>query len=113
MTVWNAQKQPTLDFEPGIGQGIVDELKGISSQLLTDKRNALTQYLAKSEKRNEALSPHATSRRLGDHHDQKHCAASIVLVVSFRFHNFGPRPTKLRPGVLDTGFPVGSGLIMR
>jgi len=65
ITVWNAQKHTTLDFEPGIAQGIVDELKGISSQLLSDKRDALTQYLAKSEKRNEALSPHVNLTKIG------------------------------------------------
>src|SRR6266571_2073836 len=65
ITAWNAQKHTTLDFEPGIAQGIVDELKGISSQLLSDKRDALTQYLAKSEKRNEALSPHVNLTKIG------------------------------------------------
>jgi len=65
ITVWQAQKHTTLDFEPGIAQGIVDELNGISSQLLTDKRDALTKYLAKSEKRNEALSPHANLKKMG------------------------------------------------
>lgn len=60
MTIWNGQKHTTLDFEPGEAQGIVDELKGISSQQLTDKRNGLTQYLAKSEKRIITLSPVVT-----------------------------------------------------
>src|SRR5713226_4098141 len=59
ITVWKAQKHTTLDFEPGEAQGIVDELKGISSQQLADKRNSLAQYLAKSEKRITTLSPHA------------------------------------------------------
>jgi hypothetical protein len=66
ITVWNAQKHTTLDFEPGEAQGIVDELKGISSQQLTDKRHGLAQYLAKSERRITTLSPHANLTKIGD-----------------------------------------------
>ena len=59
IAVWNAQKHTTVDFQPGVAMGVVDELRAISSRPLTDKRNALTQYLTKSEKRLAVLSPHA------------------------------------------------------
>lgn len=63
ITVWKAQKHTTVDFEPGVAGGVVEELRVISSRPLTDKRNALTQYLAKSEKRLATFSPHAELRK--------------------------------------------------
>ena len=65
ITVWQAQKHTTLDFEPGVAKGVVDELRAISSRPLTDKRNALTQYLTKSEKRLATFSPHAELTKIG------------------------------------------------
>ena len=65
ITVWKAQKHTTVEFEPGVAKGVVDELKAISSHPLTDKRSALTQYLAKSEKRLAAFSPHANLTKIG------------------------------------------------
>lgn len=65
IAVWKAQKHTTVDFEPGVAMGVVDELRAISSRPLTDKRNALTQYLTKSEKRLAALSPHAELTKIG------------------------------------------------
>jgi hypothetical protein len=65
IAVWNAQTHTTVDFEPGIAKGIVDELTAISSQRLTNKRDALTRYLAKSEKRVATLSPHAELTKIG------------------------------------------------
>ena len=59
ITLWKAQPHAALDFEPGVAMGVVDELRAISSRPLTDKRNALTQYLTKSEKRLAALSTHS------------------------------------------------------
>jgi hypothetical protein len=64
INVWNAQRHTTLDFAPGEAQGIIDELKEISSQRLSDKRNALTQFLAKSEKHITTLSPHANLTKI-------------------------------------------------
>jgi hypothetical protein len=58
IAAWKAQKHTTLDLETGTLQGIVDNLKEISSQK-ANKRNALSQYLEKSEQRIETLSPHA------------------------------------------------------
>jgi len=65
ITVWKAQKHTTVDFEPGVAKGVVDELRAISSRPLTDKRNALTQYLTKSEKRLAMFSPHAELTKIG------------------------------------------------
>ena len=65
ITVWKAQKHTTVDFEPGVAKGVVDELRAISSRPLTDKRNALTQYLTKSEKRLATFSPHAQLTKIG------------------------------------------------
>jgi hypothetical protein len=65
ITVWKAQKHTTVDFEPGVAKGVVDELRAISSHPLTDKRNALTQYLTKSEKRLAKFSPHAELTKTG------------------------------------------------
>jgi hypothetical protein len=58
ITLWKAQKHTTLDLDTGTLQGVVDELKEISSQK-TNKRDALNQYVTKSEQRIETLSPHA------------------------------------------------------
>lgn len=66
IAAWNAQKHTTVDFEPGVAMSVVDELRAMSSRPLTDKRNALTQYLTKSEKRLAALSPHADLTKIGD-----------------------------------------------
>jgi len=66
ITIWKSQKHTTLDFEPAIAKGIVDELNGISSKSsLTNKRDALTRYIAKSEKRIATLSPHANLTKIG------------------------------------------------
>ncbi len=65
ITVWKAQKHTTVDFEPGVAKGVVEELRAISSRPLTEKRNALTQYLTKSEKRLGAFSPHAQLTKIG------------------------------------------------
>jgi hypothetical protein len=65
ITVWKAQKHTTVDFEPGVADGVVEELRVISSHPLTDKRNGLTQYLAKSEKRLATFSPHAQLTKIG------------------------------------------------
>jgi len=65
IAVWNAQKHTTVDFQPGVAMGVVDELRAISSRPLTDKRNALTQYLTKSEKRVAMFSPHAALTKIG------------------------------------------------
>jgi hypothetical protein len=65
VTVWRAQKHTTVDFEPGVAKGAVDDLRAISSRPLTDKRKALTQYLTKSEKRLAAFSPHAGLTKIG------------------------------------------------
>jgi hypothetical protein len=53
ITLFKAQKHTTLDLETGTLQGVVDELKGISS------RDALSKYLTKSEERISTLAPHA------------------------------------------------------
>ena len=66
VAVWKAQKHTTIDFEPGEAEGIVNELKAMSSRQLTDKREVLTQYLAKSEKRIATLSPHAFLTKTGE-----------------------------------------------
>jgi hypothetical protein len=63
ITVWKAQQHTTVDFDPGVAKGVVEELKAISSRPSTDKRNALTQYLTKSEKRLATFSPHAELRK--------------------------------------------------
>src|SRR5260370_3550133 len=63
ITVWKAQTHTTVDFEPGVASGVVEELRAISSHPLTDKRNALTQYLTKIEKRLATFSPHAELRK--------------------------------------------------
>jgi hypothetical protein len=65
ITVWKAQTHTTVDFEPGVAKGVVDELRAISSHPLTNKRDALTQYLAKSEKRIATFSPHAELTKIG------------------------------------------------
>jgi hypothetical protein len=65
ITVWKAQKHTSVDFEPGVAKGVVDELGAISSHPLTDKRNALTQYLTKSEKRLATFSPQAELTKTG------------------------------------------------
>jgi hypothetical protein len=65
ITVWNSQKHTTVDFEPGVAKGVIEELRAISSHPLTDKRNALTQYLTKSEKRLAMFSPHAELTKIG------------------------------------------------
>jgi hypothetical protein len=65
ITVWKAQKHTTVDFEPGVAMGVVEELRAISSRPVTDKRNALTQYLTKSEKRLATFSPHAELTKIG------------------------------------------------
>ncbi len=65
ITVWKAQQHTTLDFEQGVAMGVVEELKAISSHPSTDKRNALTEYLAKSEKRVATFSPHAQLTKTG------------------------------------------------
>jgi hypothetical protein len=65
ITAWKAQQHTTVDFEPGVAKGVVDELRAISSRPLTDKRNALTQYLTKSEKRLATFSPHAELTKIG------------------------------------------------
>ena len=65
ITVWKAQQHTTVDFEPGVAKGVVDELRVISSRPSTDKRNALTQYLTKSEKRLATFSPHAELTKIG------------------------------------------------
>jgi hypothetical protein len=57
ITLWKAQKHTTLDLDMGTLQGVVDDLKGISHR--TNKRDALNQYLVKSEQKIETLSPHA------------------------------------------------------
>lgn len=62
ITAWRAQRHTRLDFdnfESGEAKGIVDELRAISLRLFTNKRDALTQYLGKNEKRIAMLSPHA------------------------------------------------------
>jgi hypothetical protein len=59
ITVWKAQTHTTVEFDPGVAKGVVEELRKISSHPLTDKRNALTQYLTKSEKRLATFSLHA------------------------------------------------------
>jgi hypothetical protein len=63
ITVWKAQKHTTVDFEPGVAKGVVDELRAISSR--PDRRNDLTQYLTRSEKRVATLSPHAELTKIG------------------------------------------------
>ncbi len=65
IAVYKAQTHTTVDFEPGVASGVVEELRAISSRPLTDKRNALTQYLAKSEKRLATFSPHAQLTKIG------------------------------------------------
>jgi hypothetical protein len=65
ITVYKAQQHTTVDFEPGVAKGVVDDLRAISSRPLTDKRNALTQYLTKSEKRLATFSPHAELTKIG------------------------------------------------
>jgi hypothetical protein len=65
ITVYEAQTHTTVDFEPGVAKGVVEELRKISSHPLTDKRNALTQYLTKSEKRVAMFSPHAALTKIG------------------------------------------------
>jgi len=65
IAVWNAQTHSTVDFEPGVAKGVVDELGAISSRPLTDRRNALTQYLTRSEKRLAMFSPHAELSKIG------------------------------------------------
>jgi hypothetical protein len=56
--LWKAQRHTTLDLETGTLRGVVDKLKGISSDS-TNKRDALNQYLEKIEQRIATLSPHA------------------------------------------------------
>jgi hypothetical protein len=65
IAVWNTQTHTTVDFEPGVAKGVVDELRAISSRPLTDRRNALTQYLTRSEKRLAMFSPHAELTKIG------------------------------------------------
>ena len=65
ITVWNAQQHTTLDLDPGVVKSVVDELKAISSHPSTNKRDALTQYLAKNEKRVATMSPHAELTKIG------------------------------------------------
>ncbi len=72
ITIWKAQTHTTVDFEPGVAKGVVDDLRAISSRPLTDKRNALTQYLTKSEKRLATFSPHAELTRL-EARNEIHC----------------------------------------
>jgi hypothetical protein len=64
-TVYKGQTHTTVDFEPGVAKGVVEELRKISSHPLTDRRNALTQYLAKCEKRAAMFSPHVTLTKIG------------------------------------------------
>jgi hypothetical protein len=64
ITVWEAQQHTTLDLETGELGGVVEELQRISLSK-TDKRDALNQYLAKSEQRVATLSPHATLTKTG------------------------------------------------
>ena len=65
ITAFNAQKHRTTqgDFLPGAAQGMINELKNISSQ--SDKRNLLAGYLAKSEEHVKTLSPHANLTKIG------------------------------------------------
>jgi hypothetical protein len=51
-------------METGTLQGVVEELKRISSHS-TNKRDALSQYVAKNEKRIATLSPHAELTQIG------------------------------------------------
>jgi hypothetical protein len=62
ITVWEAQPHTTLDLETGTLQGVVQELKEISLHS-NNKRDALNQYLAKSEQGIATLSPHMSYRR--------------------------------------------------
>jgi hypothetical protein len=65
ITVWKAQKHTTVDFEPGVAKGVIEELRAISSHPLTDKRKALTQYLTKGKKRLATFSPYAQLTKIG------------------------------------------------
>ena len=65
ITVWKAQQHTAVDFQPGVASGVVEELRAISSHPLADKRNALTQYLTKSEKRLATFSPHTQLTKIG------------------------------------------------
>jgi hypothetical protein len=56
ITVWKAQRHRTLDLDTGTLQGVVQDLKQIS--LRNNKRDALNQYLAKSERGIATLAPH-------------------------------------------------------
>ena len=64
ITVWKAQKHATVDFEAGVAKGVVDRLSAISPHALIDKRNVLTQYLTKSEKRLATFHPMQSLQRL-------------------------------------------------
>lgn len=63
---WKTQTyHATIDFEPGVADGIVGELKGISQQFI-GKRTALAEFLDKSQKRITILSPHANLTKIGE-----------------------------------------------
>jgi len=59
ITLWEARKHTALEeqLETGLLGSVVGELKGISEH--KNKRDALNQYLTKSEQRIETLAPHA------------------------------------------------------
>jgi len=62
ITTWKAQRHTTLDLETGTLRGVVNELKEISLHS-NNKRDALSQYVAKSEQGITTLSPHADLKK--------------------------------------------------
>jgi len=65
ITVWKAQKHTTVDFEPGVAKGVVDELRAMSNHPNANKREALQQYVARGDARVATLSPHAELTKIG------------------------------------------------
>lgn len=62
ITTWKAQRHTTLDLETGTLRSIVNELNEISLHS-NNKRDALSQYVAKSEQGIATLSPHADLKK--------------------------------------------------
>jgi len=57
ITLWNAQRHTSIDLEPGTLWGVIDDLKVVSRE--SNKRDALNQYVTKSEQKISTLAPHA------------------------------------------------------
>jgi hypothetical protein len=62
ITVWKAQQHTILDFDTGVVQGVVADLKAMSAH---PNKDALQQYVDKEEARVATASPHVNLTKVG------------------------------------------------